>query len=88
MIFLVVLLCGVVLLCLRSWLKRCRTDDSPRRTVAVFAVGDLDLIYETEMAGSSTSGIGLPAPNTELGPAPCFNALGPPPPYEETLKTS
>lgn len=43
---------------------------------------------ETEMAGSPTSGIGLPAPNTELGPAPCFSALGPPPPYEETLKTS
>ncbi|KAM7321869.1 hypothetical protein ACRRTK_018710 [Alexandromys fortis] len=139
MILLVVLLCGLVLLCLQSWLKRCRIDDPPRRTVAVFAVGDLDLIYEmveifppkfyfltqlskeflikinltnsqklgtvwnfqyikhkskrlcrreTEMAGSPTSGIGLPAPNTELGPAPCFSALGPPPPYEETLKTS
>ncbi|XP_038200678.1 transmembrane protein 207 [Arvicola amphibius] len=88
MILLVVLLCGVVLLCLRSWLKRCRIDDPPRRTVAVFAVGDLDLMYETDMTGSPTSGIGLPTPNTELGPAPCFSALGPPPPYEETLKTS
>lgn len=56
--------------------------------MAVFAVGDLDLIYETEMAGSPTSGICLPAPNTELSPAPCFSALGPPPPYEETLITS
>lgn len=45
MILLVVLLCGVVLFCLQSWLKRCRIDDPPRRTVAVFAVGDLDLIY-------------------------------------------
>lgn len=45
MILLVVLLCGLVLLCLQSWLKRCRIDDPPRRTVAVFAVGDLDLIY-------------------------------------------
>nr|XP_048309874.1 transmembrane protein 207 [Myodes glareolus] len=87
MILLVVLLCVVVFLCLRSWLKRCRIDDSPRRTVAVFAVGDLDFIYETEMAGSPTPGIGL-VPNTELSPAPCFSALGPPPLYEETLITS
>lgn len=45
------------------------------------------LFPETEMAGSPTPGIGL-APNAELSPAPCFSALGPPPPYEETLITS
>ncbi|XP_028730991.1 transmembrane protein 207 [Peromyscus leucopus] len=87
LIFLAVLLCGVVLLCLQCWLKRCRTD-SPRRTVAVFAIGDLDLIFGTEMAGSPRAGICLPTPNTELCQAPCFGALGPPPPYEEAPKTS
>lgn len=55
MILLVVLLCVVVFLCLRSWLKRCRIDDSPRRTVAVFAVGDLDFIYGELSATSSMS---------------------------------
>ncbi|XP_007640752.1 transmembrane protein 207 [Cricetulus griseus] len=86
-IFLVVLLCGIVLLCLRCWLKRCRIDH-PRRTMAVFAIGDLDLIHGTEMAGNPSVRISLPTPNTELCPALRFGDLGPPPPYEETLKTS
>lgn len=83
----VVLLCGVVLFCLQCWLKSCGTD-RPRRTMAVFAVGDLDPVYGAEMAGSPTAGICLPTQNTELCPAPSLGALGPPPPYEEILKTN
>lgn len=41
-----------------------------------------------EMAGSPTSGICHPTQNTELCSAPCFGALGPPPPYEEILKAN
>lgn len=44
LIVVVVLLCGVVLFCLQCWLKRCGID-RPRRTMAVFAVGDLDPVY-------------------------------------------
>uniref|UniRef100_A0A8C6GNN9 Transmembrane protein 207 n=1 Tax=Mus spicilegus TaxID=10103 RepID=A0A8C6GNN9_MUSSI len=87
LIFLVVLLCGVVLFCLQCWLKRCGINP-PRRTMAVFAVGDLDPVYGAEMAGSPTSGICHPTQNTELCSAPCFGALGPPPPYEEILKAN
>lgn len=42
----------------------------------------------TEMAGNPSVRISLPTPNTELCPALRFGDLGPPPPYEETLKTS
>ncbi|XP_021517146.1 transmembrane protein 207 [Meriones unguiculatus] len=87
LIFFMVLLCGAVLFCLQCWLKRCQFDP-PRRTMAVFAVEDLDSIYGTEMIGSSTAGACFPAQNTELFPAPCFGALGPPPPYEEILKAN
>ncbi|XP_036208340.1 transmembrane protein 207 isoform X1 [Myotis myotis] len=45
LIFLVALLCGAVLFCLPCWLRRCGIGSS-RRTVAVFAVGDLDPVYE------------------------------------------
>ncbi|XP_040337029.1 transmembrane protein 207 isoform X2 [Herpailurus yagouaroundi] len=45
LIFLLALLCGVVFSCLHCWLRRPRID-SPRRTMAVFAVGDLDPVYE------------------------------------------
>ncbi|XP_046318602.1 transmembrane protein 207 isoform X2 [Marmota monax] len=112
LIFLVSLLCGVVLFCLQCWLKRSRMD-SPRRTMAVFAVGDLDSICEnrdpgvpavikcecsdpergrrlergTEAAVSPTLGIHLQTQNLEQYPVPCFDTLGPPPPYEETPKT-
>ncbi|XP_015420873.1 PREDICTED: transmembrane protein 207 isoform X2 [Myotis davidii] len=44
LIFLVALLCGAVLFCLPCWLRRCGISSS-RRTVAVFAVGDLDPVY-------------------------------------------
>ncbi|KAL2804886.1 transmembrane protein 207 precursor, partial [Daubentonia madagascariensis] len=87
LIFLVALLCGVVLLCLQCCLKRAQTD-SQRRTMAVFAVGDLDPIYGTEAAVSPTVGIHLQTQNPELYPVPCFGTLSPPPPYEEILKTS
>ncbi|XP_051006492.1 transmembrane protein 207 [Acomys russatus] len=85
LIFLVIFLCGVVLFCLQCWLKRCRIDP-PRRTMTVFALGDVDPIYGTEMAASPTAGICLPTHSSELHPSPCFVALGPPPPYEEILK--
>ncbi|KAM5333952.1 transmembrane protein 207 isoform 2-T2 [Glossophaga mutica] len=87
LIFLVALLCGAVLFCLQRWLRRCRVG-SPRRTMAVFAVGDLDSVYGTEAAVSPTAGIHLQTQIPTLYPAACFNTLGPPPPYEEILKSS
>ncbi|XP_058151521.1 transmembrane protein 207 isoform X2 [Dasypus novemcinctus] len=45
LIFLMALLCGVVFFCLQCWLKRPQVG-SPRRTMAVFAVGDLDPVYD------------------------------------------
>uniref|UniRef100_A0A8C5L2L5 Transmembrane protein 207 n=1 Tax=Jaculus jaculus TaxID=51337 RepID=A0A8C5L2L5_JACJA len=82
LIFLVALLCGIVLFCLQCWLKKSRRDN-PRCTVAIFAVGDLDPIDGTEAAGSP-----LQTQNAGLHPIPCFGTLGPPPPYEDILKTS
>uniref|UniRef100_A0A8D2AYN8 Transmembrane protein 207 n=1 Tax=Sciurus vulgaris TaxID=55149 RepID=A0A8D2AYN8_SCIVU len=87
LIFLVSLLCGVVLFCLQCWLKRPQ-NDSPRRTMAVFAVGDLDPIYGTEAAVSSTVRSHLQTQNPEQYPVPHFDTLGSPPPYEEIPKTS
>ncbi|KAI5281769.1 transmembrane protein 207 [Manis pentadactyla] len=87
LIFLVALLCGVVFFCLQHWLRRRRTD-SPRRTLAVFAVGDLDPVYGTEAAVNPTVGIHLRTQNPELCPVPCVDKLGPPPPYEGILKSS
>ncbi|XP_006871956.1 PREDICTED: uncharacterized protein LOC102832424 [Chrysochloris asiatica] len=84
LIFLVALLCGAVLFCLQCWLKRSQVV-SPRHTMAVFAVGDLDHVYGMEAAMSTTIGIHRQTQNTEPCPVPC---LGPPPPYEEILKTS
>ncbi|XP_003412838.1 transmembrane protein 207 [Loxodonta africana] len=87
LIFLVLLLCGAVVFCLQCWLKRSQIV-SPRQTIAVFAVGDLDTVYGMEAAVSPTIGIHLQTQNPELFPVSNFGALGPPPPYEEILKTS
>ncbi|XP_045707587.1 transmembrane protein 207 isoform X2 [Phyllostomus hastatus] len=87
LIFLVALLCGAVLFCLQCWLRRCQLASS-RRTMAVFAVGDLDSVYGAEAAVNPTAGIHLQTQIPTLHPAACFNTLGPPPPYEEILKSS
>ncbi|XP_044944063.1 transmembrane protein 207 [Mustela putorius furo] len=87
LIFLMTLLCGVMFFCLQCWLRRPRME-SPSRTMAVFAVGDLDPVYGTEVAVTPTVGIHLQTPNPEMCPAPCFGTLDPPPPYEEILKSS
>ncbi|KAK2501590.1 hypothetical protein MC885_005236 [Smutsia gigantea] len=87
LIFLVALLCGVVFFCLQRGLRRPQMD-SPRRTLAVFAVGDLDPVYGTEAAVNPSVGLHLHTQNTELCPVPCFDKLGPPPPYEEIFKSS
>ncbi|KAI5940229.1 Transmembrane protein 207 [Manis javanica] len=87
LIFLVALLCGVVFFWLQRLLRR-RRMDSPRRTLAVFAVGDLDPVYGTEAAVNPTVGIHLHTQNPELCPVPCVDKLGPPTPYEEILKSS
>uniref|UniRef100_G1LYH8 Transmembrane protein 207 n=1 Tax=Ailuropoda melanoleuca TaxID=9646 RepID=G1LYH8_AILME len=86
LIFLVALLCGVVFCCLQCWQRRC--IGSPRRTMAVFAVGDLDTIHGAEVAVNPTVGIHLQTLNPELYPVPWFGTLGPPPPYEGILKSS
>ncbi|XP_020925710.1 transmembrane protein 207 isoform X2 [Sus scrofa] len=87
LIFLVALHCGAVLFCLQCWVRRSQ-NCSPRRTVAVFAVGDLDPVYGTEAAVNPTAGTHLQIQNTELYRVPCFGTLGPPPPYEEIPKSS
>ncbi|XP_048202908.1 transmembrane protein 207 isoform X3 [Perognathus longimembris pacificus] len=87
LIFLAALLCGVVLFCLQCWLKGPMILPQ-RRTMAVFAVGDLDNIYETEAAVRPTVGAHLHTQNHDLYPLPCFGTLDSPPPYEEIIKTS
>ncbi|XP_006156780.1 transmembrane protein 207 [Tupaia chinensis] len=87
LIFSVALLCGVVLCCLQCWLNR-RQADSPRRTVAIFTVGDLDPIYGTEAAVGPTVGIHPQTGNPDRCSGPRFGTVGPPPAYEEILKTS
>ncbi|XP_014638714.1 PREDICTED: transmembrane protein 207 [Ceratotherium simum simum] len=87
LIFLVALLCGAVFFCLQCWLRRPQMG-SPRRTMTVFAVGDLDPVYGTEAAVNPPIGIHLQTQNPELYPVSCFGTLGPPPPYEEILKSS
>ncbi|XP_059247269.1 transmembrane protein 207 isoform X1 [Mustela nigripes] len=54
LIFLMTLLCGVMFFCLQCWLRRPRME-SPSRTMAVFAVGDLDPVYGYKKYGRSTS---------------------------------
>ncbi|KAM7132217.1 transmembrane protein 207 isoform 1-T1 [Molossus nigricans] len=87
LIVLAVLLCGAALFCLQGWLRRCSAGCSGR-TVAIFAVGDLDSVYGAEAAVTPTVGIHLQTQHPELCPVPCFNTLGPPPPYEELVKAS
>ncbi|KAM9088231.1 transmembrane protein 207 isoform 3-T3 [Megaptera novaeangliae] len=87
LIFLVALLCGAVLFCLQWWLRKLQNGPR-RRTMAVFAVGDLDPVYGTEAAVNPTVGMHLQTQNPELYHVPCFGALGPPPPYEKILKSS
>ncbi|XP_004603304.2 transmembrane protein 207 [Sorex araneus] len=86
LIFLIVLLCGVMLFCIQCWLRP--KMDSPRCTVAVYAIGDIDPKYGTEAAVSPTVGIHLQTQNPGLYHIPCFGISGPPPPYEEVLKSS
>ncbi|XP_015991813.1 transmembrane protein 207 [Rousettus aegyptiacus] len=87
LIFLVALLCGTVLFCFQWCLRRSQIG-FPRRTLAVFAVGDLDPVYETEAAVNPTVGIHHQTQNLEPYPVSCFGTLGSPPPYEEILKSS
>nr|XP_014698871.2 transmembrane protein 207 [Equus asinus] len=87
LIFLMALLCGAVLFCLQCWLRRPRMG-SQRHTMAVFAVGDLDPVCGMEATVSPTAGIHHQTQTPELYPVSCFGMLGPPPPYEEILKSS
>ncbi|XDA71163.1 hypothetical protein R6Z07F_001518 [Ovis aries] len=82
LIFLVALLCGTVIFCLQCCLRSLKNGPQ-RRTMAVFAVGDLDSVYGTEAAVTPTVGMHLHTQNPELFRVPCFGVLGPPPPYEE-----
>lgn len=86
LICLVALLCGIVLCCLQCW-RRTQVG-SPRRTMAVFAVGDLDPVYGMETAIRSTVGSHFHSPNPERCHVPNLCTLGPPPPYEEILKST
>ncbi|KAF5922258.1 hypothetical protein HPG69_007146, partial [Diceros bicornis minor] len=64
LIFLVALLCGAVFFCLQCWLRRPQMGSS-RRTMTVFAVGDLDPVYGTEAAVNPPIGIHLQTQNRE-----------------------
>ncbi|XP_037382491.1 transmembrane protein 207 [Talpa occidentalis] len=86
LICMVALLFGLFLFCLQCWLRP--QIDSPRHTMAVFAVGDLDPVYGMEAAMSSTVGIHLQTQNPEHSHAPSHGTLGPPPPYEEIIKSN
>ncbi|XP_060098768.1 zinc finger protein 709-like [Heteronotia binoei] len=58
-LFLAMILLCVALCCLQRWLTRCRRLSS-QRTVAVFALSDVDSVYgesDTERAGQVTKGI-------------------------------
>ncbi|XP_063116578.1 transmembrane protein 207 [Cavia porcellus] len=79
-------ICGVLFFCLHHWLKHRRVDPS-RRTMAVFAVGDLDTTYRTEAAVNPTVRFHFQTQNLERHPVPCFGTLGSPPSYEDVLKS-
>ncbi|XP_023556673.1 transmembrane protein 207 [Octodon degus] len=84
-IFFVAFVCGVLLFCVHHWLKT-RRIHSTTRTMAVFAVGDLDINCGTEGAVSPTVGFHFQTQKPACHPIPCFGTLGPPPSYEDVLK--
>ncbi|XP_036609209.1 transmembrane protein 207 [Trichosurus vulpecula] len=87
LITLISITCCMVLACLRCWLKRSRPC-LPGRTVAVFAVNDIESISGREAVTSPTGSADLHSPHLVLYPQSCIVPLGPPPPYEDAQKTS
>ncbi|XP_074046745.1 transmembrane protein 207 isoform X2 [Macrotis lagotis] len=81
---LITILCCLVLLCLQCWLKRSHPCP-PGRTVAVFAINDIETISGRETVTDPT--VDLRSPHHELYPE-SSTPLGPPPPYEDGQKTS
>ncbi|XP_044525442.1 transmembrane protein 207 [Gracilinanus agilis] len=84
---LISIICCMVLICLHCWLKRSHSRSSGR-TVAVFAVSDIESISGTESVTNPTARLDLHSPDPELYSGSCIIPLGPPPPYEDTQKTS
>nr|XP_020820494.1 transmembrane protein 207 isoform X2 [Phascolarctos cinereus] len=87
LIILVTIICCMVLLCLQHWLKRSHPC-LPQRTVAVFAVNDIESISGREAVMAPTVRGDLHSPYPELHSPSCIVPLGPPPPYEDAQKTS
>ncbi|XP_075794382.1 transmembrane protein 207 isoform X2 [Pelodiscus sinensis] len=79
--------CGF-LFCMQCWLKR-RSSFPCRRTLAVFALSDADSLGEA--SPRAFSGAHTCPPNPELGPSTTPHAIpggaGPPPSYEDIMKT-
>ncbi|KAL8188311.1 UNVERIFIED_CONTAM: hypothetical protein K2H54_065365 [Gekko kuhli] len=89
-LFLAMILLCVALCCLQQWLTRCRRISS-QRTVAVFALSDVDLVYENDVAPPRDAAAqGLPPPPSLERGSSCARSdtagNGPPPSYEETVK--
>ncbi|XP_028925696.1 transmembrane protein 207 isoform X1 [Ornithorhynchus anatinus] len=87
LLFPAALLCCGILFCLQCWIKR-TSQGSTGRTVAVFALNDLDSIYETTVPWDQFSRVCLHSQSVGLCPASDCSAERPPPSYEDLKKTS
>ncbi|XP_043847854.1 transmembrane protein 207 [Dromiciops gliroides] len=83
---LVTIVSCVVLVCLQCWLKRCYPCPTGR-TVAVFAVNDIEFTSGREAVPGPTASVDLHSPHSEMYPVSCIVPFSPPPPYEDTQKT-
>ncbi|XP_072477155.1 transmembrane protein 207 [Notamacropus eugenii] len=87
LITVIAIICCMVLACLQCWLKRSHPC-LPGRTVAVFAVSDIESISGREAVTGPAASDDLHSPPLVLCPPSCIVPLGPPPPYEDVQKTS
>ncbi|XP_038604716.1 transmembrane protein 207 [Tachyglossus aculeatus] len=87
LLFPAALLCCGMLFCLQCWIKR-TSQGSAGRTVAVFAISDLDSIYETAVPQNPFPRVCLHSHSVGLCPVSNCSAVRPPPSYEDLKKTS
>uniref|UniRef100_A0A8C8VNS5 Transmembrane protein 207 n=1 Tax=Pelusios castaneus TaxID=367368 RepID=A0A8C8VNS5_9SAUR len=84
-----ILSCGI-LFCLQCWLNR-QSSSPTQRTLAVFALSDVDSLSGYEAFPCAFSGVPALSPNPEPGPFPALHfhtrGSGSPPFYEDIIKT-